>query len=197
MSQITETVSRGSAAGALTRQHWVAQVDRNAQERPDTVALGSDGRLITWEELAERTRRLAGWLRDAGVERGDRVALVLSNGVEFVELMVATSRLGAMTVPLNFRLTSNEMGYILEHSGASVVASDTITLEAVRGTGLHDAAHHLHVADEPVAETVAYQTAVAHPLPDENSWPDVAETEPAFIMYTSGTTGLPKGAVRS
>lgn len=185
----------GIGTGAVTRQHWVAQIDRHAHDRPNAVAVAFEGRTVTWAELAERTRRVAGWLRDAGVEQGDRVAVVLSNRLEFIEVMVATSRLGALTVPLNFRLTSSEMAYILEHSGSRVVVSDAVTADAVLGTGQHDAEHHLHVAVEPLDGTVSYETAVTYPLPDETTWPDVAESEAALIMYTSGTTGLPKGAV--
>ncbi|MGB8381957.1 MAG: AMP-binding protein, partial [Dermatophilaceae bacterium] len=89
---------------------WPARRTRTA---PDAVALLDRGRTTTYRELHDRCTRLAHGLRRAGVERGDRVVYLGPNGTEFVVVMVATARLGAVFVPMNTRLTPPETAYIL------------------------------------------------------------------------------------
>ena len=123
-----------------------------------------------------------GWPRrwpPRGVGHGDRVALLLHNGFEFPESLLACHRLGAVAVPINFRLTADEIAYILEDSGAAaLIAGD-------RPDGWRDA----------VSSRSAPRTRRRSPAAEPAPQADVDEHDPALLCYTSGTTGRPKGAV--
>ncbi|MCW2666907.1 MAG: long-chain fatty acid--CoA ligase [Frankiales bacterium] len=178
------------------RNHWVTHVERHAFSNPGGPALRFRGVTTTWLQLRDRVAALAGALARRGVIPGDRVAVLMSNRPEFLESALAINRLGAICVPVNFRLTVDEVAYVLQDAGCEVVIAD----EAATATA--DAAR----AGRPVrlvvagalpggldAEAYDALLAEAEPHPLTN----VAEDEPALIMYTSGTTGRPKGAVLS
>src|SRR3954453_24201167 len=110
--------------------HWVDHLARHAYSRPDEVAIRFEGRSITWRGLHERVGALAGAFAVRGVERGDRVAILMTNRPEFVEAALAANALGAIAVPVNFRLAPEEVAYVLRDSGAKLL----VTEEALRGT---------------------------------------------------------------
>src|SRR5262245_3019441 len=95
-------------------------IGRGRRAHPDRQALVFDGRALTHDELHARAERLATVLAAAGVGRGDRVALLLHNGFEFVESLLACHHLGAVAVPVNFRLAADEIAYILGDSDSVV-----------------------------------------------------------------------------
>lgn len=136
-------------------------------------------------------------LADRGVARGDRVAVHMTNRLEVLEGYFAAMRLGAIAVPVNFRLAAAEVSYILADSGAKVLLVDdelvAIAAQVRREIDL-DAVIVCGGAHAAVPGAEAYEEALgsadAAPLDI-----DVGESDPAFIMYTSGTTGRPKGAV--
>jgi fatty-acyl-CoA synthase len=132
---------------------------------PDRAALIFGAETRTHAGLHEHAGRLATVLETDGVGRGDRVALLLHNGFEFVEALLAIHMLGAVAVPINFRLTADEIAYILRDSGA------TALIEA----GFHE---------ERVAAA-----------PPRTGQAALTQDDPALMCYTSGTTGRPKGAV--
>ena len=136
----------------------------------------------THAELHERAARLASALMAAGVRAGDRVGLLLHNGFEFGEALLACHRLGACAVPINFRLTADEIAYILEDSGAAALISGT------RPDGLGRLPVELELGP-------AYEAAIATNQPAEQA--HLHEHDPALLCYTSGTTGRPKGAILS
>src|SRR6185369_13789530 len=105
----------------LDGAHWVDHVARHAYASPDAVAIRFEDRSITWSELNERVRRVAAGFLAAGVEKGDRIAILMTNRPEFVEVALAANAIGAIGVPLNFRLAPHEAAYILGHSAAKVV----------------------------------------------------------------------------
>ena len=109
---------------SLGGAHWVDNLARHALSRPDRVAIRFEGRSITWSELEDRVARLAGALAQRGVGRGDRVAVLMLNRPEFVETVLAANRIGAIAVPVNFRLVAAEISYVLGDSGAKVVVTD-------------------------------------------------------------------------
>jgi fatty-acyl-CoA synthase len=170
------------------RQHWVNQVARHAIERGDRAALTFQGRTTTWAELQDRVVRLSGALARRGVGFGDRVAILMGNRPEYVELLVAVNRLGAVAVPLNFRLSAGEVAYVVDDSGAALLFVDDGTA-AVAHEAAAQTSHDVTVLDGPAYDAVLVEAG--EPAPEV----DVPEETLALIMYTSGTTGRPKGAM--
>src|SRR3954454_23171424 len=170
-------------------------VARNARRRPDKTALVFGDATVSFAQLEERTSRLANALADRGVGQGDRVALLLFNGLEVVEAFFGCHKAGATPVPVNFRLVQDEVDYILENSGAVAVIADEPLAEraASAAASVEDVRFHLAVGAAP-AGALAYEDALASAAAEE---PSIIgdEDDIAFLMYTSGTTGRPKGAM--
>lgn len=174
------------------RNHWMSQVARHAQMQPSGTALRHLGVDLTWSQLDERSRQLAAGLRELGVQTGDRVALLCLNHPQFVEVVLAVNHLGAIAVPLNFRLTAPEVAYILQDSGARLVFVDTPLAPLLAATPGADQLTRVVIGTAVDGHT-AYEELLGAPI--EHS--DVAEETTALLMYTSGTTGRPKGAMLS
>jgi fatty-acyl-CoA synthase len=175
---------------------------RRARISPGSTALLDPRRSLTYRELAERTARWAGALRRLGVGPGDRVAYLGVNAVEVFETFFATWLLGAVAVPLNHRLSGPEVRYMLEDAGASVLVHSA-DADALVAAALSPAAGTIQggpthvVAVTPAGASVDgtdYEAEIAAgPVLEEA--PPVSLDDPAVILYTSGTTGRPKGAV--
>jgi fatty-acyl-CoA synthase len=155
---------------------------------PGVVALIEGERRLTFTELNERVNRLAQSLAREGIRRGDRVGILARNGAAWMELELAAAKLGAIVAAQNWRLAPSELAHCirLAEPRAILVGEDYAPTLA----GLDQ--------DLPLTITLGddYETRLARAVPDEP--PAVAEPEDALvILYTSGTTGLPKGAVVS
>jgi fatty-acyl-CoA synthase len=180
--------------------HWVDHVARHAHSRPDAVALRFGGVSTTWRELDDRVRRLAAGLSARGVVKGDRVAVLMTNRPEFLEAVLAANLLGAIAVPVNFRLAAREVAYLLADSGARVLITDA-ALAALAGTACNGAGGLVRVivtgldpAGEAGGNVESYEAILAGTEPGPPA-AEIDERDVALIMYTSGTTGLPKGAM--
>jgi acyl-CoA synthetase (AMP-forming)/AMP-acid ligase II len=158
--------------------------DRTAiVDEPD--ATGSLGR-ITYGELHDRARALAVGLDEMGLATGDRVAIVSPNSVRFLASYFGVSGFGRVLVPINFRLTADEIGYIVEHSGASVVLYDP---EVEEGTSAIGGVRRIRL--DGVEDATLFDPEVGR-RSDPDGWsPD--EDATCSINYTSGTTARPKG----
>ncbi len=172
--------------------NWFFQ---RAQRSPHRRALTFEGTTWTFAEVQARIDALAGALRAGGVCHGDRVGFLGLNQPAFLETMFAAARLGAIFVPLNFRLTGVELSFIIGDAGVHTLVVDTAhfpVIESVRAE--LPCRRYLCVDSAPGApwEALAAVTAEAEPLA---VGAPVAADEVAVIMYTSGTTGRPKGAM--
>jgi len=171
-----------------------SMIGRRALLTPGLPALTFEGETWTYAEMLDRIDRFATVLADGGVGRGDRVAYLGLNHPSFFVTMFATARLGATFVPLNFRLTGPELQFIIGDAGARTIVADDAhhaVIDAIRD----DIPCEHHVSAETAADgwpAMGDLLAGAEPLPEAV----VADaTDVAVIMYTSGTTGRPKGAM--
>ncbi|MFH8610630.1 long-chain fatty acid--CoA ligase [Streptomyces sp. NPDC018029] len=161
---------------------------RRARKTPHRTALVHEGRTISYAALHSRVLRLAHALRARGVRRGDRVAFLGPNHPAFLETLFATGALGAVFVPLNARLSAPEIAYQLTDAGArTLIHSPTHTpvVAELRSAGQLDVVVEVGPAYEELVEG-----AVEEPLDEAVGMDDVC-----LLMYTSGTTGRPKGAM--
>jgi fatty-acyl-CoA synthase len=167
---------------------------RNSRRFTDKPALVFEGRTLTFGELNSRVNRLAGALTRRGVARGDKVAVLMLNRLEVLESFFACHKLGACPVPVNFRLVQSEVKYILTNSDAVGLIVDESLEPLAREAMAGSSTFILSLAGDPAPGAESYEKALADELDLE---PDVVVTEDelAFLMYTSGTTGLPKGAM--
>ena len=162
-------------------------VERHGRGRPDDPALADGERIhATWRVFAARTAGAAAALRDdCGLSSGDRVAIVMRNRPEYVEALFAIWHAGLVAVPVNARLHRDEIAYILDHSGSAAVVTDD---------------DHAGDVESLIGTVASLQTVVSgerwdrlaasSPAPLVGRQPD----DPAWLFYTSGTTGRPKGA---
>lgn len=173
-------------------------LDGFARLRPNDLGARDLERTLSFAQWNDRARRLGNALLGLGLSKGDRVAVLAYNRLEWAEIYVATAKAGLIAVPLNFRLSALEMRYIIEDCGAAAVLAE----------------HGLHAAIEEVrADLVIPETSYVLFGGRAPGWRDyedllsraastapgvtVADTDPWALMYTSGTTGKPKGVIRS
>ncbi|MDL9935469.1 fatty-acid--CoA ligase FadD5 [Gordonia sp. ABSL1-1] len=180
------------------RNHWNNQVRRHAFQNPDGAALKFLGSVTTWSALEERSRGFAAALSRRGVQFGDRILLVLLNRSEYVEATLGANLIGAIPVPVNVRMSPAEIAFLVEDSGAKVIVTESLLAplaDAVAAsTGKIE--HTIVIGDTGNAAHLKFEELVAE---DSSDLPevDVPEEHTALIMYTSGTTGKPKGAMLS
>ena len=162
-------------------------VERHARSRPEAVAVAEGERPhAIWRDFAARIAAVAGGLRALGLVPGDRVAIVMRNRVEYLTAQFGAWHAGMVAVLVNARLHREEIAYILEHSGAKVVVTDADHAEDVAAVAANAASLRIVVAPG----TDWDRLLAASPI----TAADRAPTDPAWLFYTSGTTGRPKGA---
>ncbi|MBN6040576.1 long-chain-fatty-acid--CoA ligase [Amycolatopsis sp. 195334CR] len=176
------------------RHHWMAHTATHALMRPDKPALRYLGETTTWAQLSRRSRQLAAALAGRGVADGDRVALLTLNHPWFVESVLAANSLGAMAVPLSFRLAPLELDYILADCTPSVAIVDARLLPLLQAAPAAASIGTVVVIGGETEEEPYEEFLAAH---EPIELPDVSEETTALIMYTSGTTGRPKGVLLS
>jgi fatty-acyl-CoA synthase len=178
-------------------------MSRRAVLSPAKAAVvdAATGAALTYKQLDERATRLANYLRHTcGVASGDRVAVLSLNRNEVLEAFFAASKLAAILVPLNYRLTLPELQFILEDCEPSVLLYEREFLSVARRLSRQPSVGHCITLDEleDADETcVYYEAALASAAASPIEVEDFDSEAPALIIYTSGTTGRPKGALLS
>ena len=174
-------------------------VAAHARLLPDKPATRDSRRALTFREWNTRACRLANALTDLGLEKGDRVALLAYNRVEWMELYIGLAKAGLVAVPINFRLVTPEIQYIAEHCHAkAIVAQDELAsqVEALRGKLSIAEKAWIHIGDRTPVGWTGYEALVERGAAQEPGI-EVKPTDTWALMYTSGTTGKPKGAIRN
>ena len=169
---------------------WIAH---NALNAPNSIAMIElpSQRISTYSNMNDRVGRVAAWLQSLGVKRGDRVGVLALNSLDTMDIVFATWRIGAIHLALNFRLTAGELDYIIGNAEPDVLVFDeelretidSLTVEiahkvSTSGTGGNSEFEQAIVDQTPVNDMVALE-------PDDQ----------CMLMYSSGTTGLPKGVI--
>jgi fatty-acyl-CoA synthase len=178
--------------------HAAELLTSRARLTPDREALLvlPDGRRYTYAELNARANRLANWMRDLGVEKGDRVSILAQNGIEYIDLAYGLAKIGAILAPLNWRLVARELIYIVNDCRprvllcgpefAGLLAEMRSQVEVARCIAVQGAA---------LDGALDYDVALAAASDAEPPRPDLGPDDSYAILYTSGTTGRPKGAM--
>ena len=174
---------------------------------PDKAAIIFDDMVITYKELNDRVNRAANFLHKKGLKKGDRVSVLLRDCPEFLEIYFAAAKLGLIFVPLNFRLVGPEIKYQLNNSGSRLLVfhdSYTEVIDSIRSQVPVENDKFVYLESlfndvpecpdwaEDFQKTVA-EFSAEEPMPDE----PISLDDPLAIIYTSGVTGAPKGALLS
>jgi len=160
---------------------------------PDRPAIIFEGKRFTFSELSEKVNRLANALVDLGIEKGERVAILQVNCNQYVEVYYAVAKIGAIFVPLNFRAKSEELVYMLNNSEASTLFVGERYVELVNSIrpDLPLVKHYISIEGKQEG-MLDYEELLAS-ASDEELFTDIADEDITMLMYTAGTTGLPKG----
>ena len=165
-----------------------AAVDYHARVSPERIALIYGRERISYAVLAERLRAAAGMLAAKGIAKGDIVGILMKNSAAFIELALAASHIGAVLLPINFRLAAEEVGYILEHAGAKLLIVDE---ELLASAGDFTAKVSVDAAAQSDSRLLAQGTQPA------TGGAALVSGDLYRLMYTSGTTDRPKGVIIS
>ena len=174
-------------------------LETQARICPDRLGARDLERSLSFLDWDRRASRLGNALLGLGLGKGDRVAVLAYNCLEWAEIYAAVAKAGLIAVPINFRLSAPEAGFIIGDCGArALIAQDGLhhLIEELReGPGLA-ADHLIHFGAATPAGWQGYEDLLARAA-DRATGVEVAETDHWTLMYTSGTTGNPKGVLRS
>jgi fatty-acyl-CoA synthase len=176
-------------------------ITKRAFNQPERLFLQDEiGRTFNNRVFNERVNRMAYALADLGIVKGERVATLLLNSSEFLEIFFACGKTGAIMVPVNFRLAAPELIYILKDSAPRVLvySSDFAEkMQAIKAAGLPIERYFRHGGEKLAEDPIFADFVATFPADEPVLVREVTNEDPLFIMYTSGTTGDPKGAVLS
>jgi long-chain acyl-CoA synthetase len=174
----------------------VEGLKKTVRQSPDKIASICGDTRLTFKEVDERVNRLSSALSDLGVEPGDRVAILALNCHRYLECYYAIPQLGAVVVPINFRLPAQEIKYIVDHSGACAVLVDAAlapSVDSIRAS-LDGVSHFILMSDEDRDGYMGYEELIAGASPIFEA-PGIGDDELLGLFYTSGTTAEPKGVM--
>src|SRR3972149_6680685 len=168
---------------------------RNSRKFPDKEAVVFGETRLTWREFNARMNRLAHAFMGMGIGKGDKVAFLMFNCNQYLECYYALGKIGAVAVPLNFRLHPEEIVYIVNNAESVAVIVGEQLVDTIRGIRkeLPLVERSISVSSAAVEGMLHYETLIQG-YPDDEPLVLVDDDDPAFIMYTAGSTGRSKGA---
>lgn len=173
---------------------WIQHFALTTPNKLALVDLGSQRR-YTYAQMNERVGRLAAHLRSIGVSKGDRVGFFAMNSTDILEMVYATWRIGAISLALNFRLTAQELAFIINDASPNVIFADAVFSDVT--SELRDLTEVAHwIATDGVGGDTPYEqaiSAVTQPILKKDI--EQSLSDQCLLMYSSGTTGLPKGVI--
>lgn len=175
------------------------QLEMNAKKFPQALALCDARRRLTYLEVNRRVNRLSHCLMRMGLKKGDKLAVLMENSIEIVELYLATAKTGIVIVPVNFRLIGHEVAYIVDNADANAMVVDhefTPCVDAIKDQLKQIPADNYIVVNHPCEGYREYEALMAD-APEREPDVPVNPQDTWILIYTSGTTGKPKGVVRS
>jgi long-chain acyl-CoA synthetase len=182
-------------------ENLIKMLEESVQKYADKEALVMGDVRLTYKEMLEKVNHIAGNLQKSMcVKKGDRIAILVGNNIEFCLLVFACAKLGAIFVPLNTRLKVRELSYMVKQSGSRILFVDDEFLPKVEELRdqetLGNIEYYFLIGNQTAKrkDYLPFEILEQTSSVVENS---ITEEDPLFIMYTSGTTGLPKGAVGS
>ena len=166
---------------------------RNARNFPNDVGLIFGEKRLTWKELDSRAKAFANSLFELGLKRGDRVAIYAKNSNQWVEALFGLAQVGLISVTVNYRLTASEVAFIIENSGAkAIICDDSTEANATEVKEKTDCLEQI-INSELFENLISnFKSEISNP---QSQIPNPKSDDAAMLLYTSGTTGFPKGAV--
>jgi fatty-acyl-CoA synthase len=187
------TSSRPVGHGPVRAYDWIDHHTKNRPAKEAVRDLGT-GRSFTYADLDQRVDAMAAYLRSLGIGRGDRVGVLAHNGVEYFDVQFACARTGSICVLLNWRLTVPELEYILDDSSPQLLVHDSAfadsAVELQRRCGIHTL-----LRIDSGGDVNPYEQVLADFGGQDGARMELTHDDVISIMYTSGTTGHPKGAM--
>jgi fatty-acyl-CoA synthase len=178
--------------------HAADLLSKRATLTPDREALidVASGRRFTYRQLNERANRLANWMRQLGVEKGDRVSILAQNGPAYLDLLYGLPKIGAILAPLNWRLVARELAYIVNDCRPRVLICGAEFAALLAEVGAEIAVPHIvSLEGAKIEGRLDYGDGLAQARAGEPERPPLDPEDTLAILYTSGTTGRPKGAM--
>lgn len=170
---------------------------RAAHKGPNMEAYVFENERVTYKQMDEKATHLAGWIQLQGIEKGDKIGFMLKNSMAFIEIVFGITLSGAAGVPINYRLGPEEVDYIVNNSDTEILFIDEEYAEMILSIKNRLAKVKKIIvvgANEKISECIAYPSI----FQSESTYTpceDLTDNDTSFIVYTSGTTGRPKGAV--
>lgn len=196
------TIAATEQSVTIAREQTISgMLRRSARRQPDKTAVICGDTRWSYREFNTVCDHLAQALLQQGIAPGEKVAMLARNSHGFVALRFALARIGAVLVPVNFMLNADEIAYILRHSGARILCTDTAMAEAARAAAVKDTQVKTFLwlpgetDNTPEAGMLSFHDLLAQGAELNNPLPAVTTDMLAQIVYTSGTESLPKGAM--